>query len=81
MVGSLRAKLFKRLERRRSMVFLTGNPDGEVVGGDDRRPALRVAAACREDKEGECGLRGDGGLWCDCDMLPSVFVGEIRRGR
>jgi hypothetical protein len=77
MVGSLRAKLVSRLERRRSMLFLTGVP-GPDATVDDLRPALRVAAAWREDKEGGCGLRGDGGPWRDCDMLSSVLVGEMR---
>lgn len=81
MVGSLRAKLFSRLERRRSSVFLTGEVDPDAAVDVDRKPALRVAAAWREDKEGECGLRGDGGPWCDCDVLPSMFVGEMRCGR
>ena len=77
MVGSLSAKLVSRLERRRSMLFLTGVP-GPDAAVEDRRPAFRVAAAWREDKEGECGLRGDGGPWRDCDMLSSVLVGEMR---
>jgi hypothetical protein len=81
MVGSLRAKLVSRLERRRSMLFLTGVPEPDAAV-EERRPALRVAAAWREDKEGECGLRGDGGppWWCGCgcDMFPFVFVGEMR---
>ena len=51
MVGSLRAKLVSRLERRRSMLFLTGVP-GPDAAVEDRRPAFRVAAAWREDKEG-----------------------------
>jgi hypothetical protein len=77
MVGSLSAKLVSRLERRRSMLFLTGVP-GPDAAVEDRRPAFRVAAAWREDKEGECGLRGDGGPWWDCAMFPSVFVGDMR---
>ena len=77
MVGSLSAKLVSRLERRRSMLFLTGVP-GPDAAVEDRRPAFRVAAAWREDKEGECGRRGDGGPWWDCAMFPSVIVGEMR---
>lgn len=74
-VGSLSEKLFKRLERRRSIdgLFLTGEAEAEV---GERRPALIVAAAWREDKEGERGDGGPGG-----DTMPSVFAREMRRGR
>jgi hypothetical protein len=73
MVGSLRAKLFMRLERLRSMLFLTG----EAESGERCRLALIMAAACREDKEGE---RGDGGP--DCCVTRGSFVParDIRRG-
>ena len=62
-------------------MFFTGDADPDAAVDEDLKPAFRVAAAWREDKEGECGLRGDGGPWCDCDMLPSMCVGELRCGR
>jgi hypothetical protein len=63
------------------MPFLTGVP-GPDAAVEDRRPALRVAAAWREDKEGECGLRGDGGPpWWGCAMFTLSFVGEMRCSR
>lgn len=71
MVGSFNAKLFMRLERLRSMLFLTG----EAESGDRCKPALIVAAACREDKEGERGEGGPG-----CVTMESVPAKEIRRG-
>lgn len=47
---------------------------GEALLGVRWRPALMVAAACREDKGGE---RGEGGL----GRKTSPLVREIRRGR
>jgi hypothetical protein len=72
-VGSFNVKLFMRLERLRSMLFLTG----EAESGERCKLALIMAAACREDKEGE---RGDGGP--DCCVRRGSFVParEIRRG-
>jgi hypothetical protein len=55
------------------MLFLTG----EAESGERCKLALIMAAACREDKEGE---RGDGGP--DCCVTRGSFVParEIRRG-
>lgn len=70
--GSLSAKLFIRLERRRSRPGLRA---GEAeVGARWCRPALIVAAACRLERVGE---RGDGGL----GRVVSVAASEMRRGR
>jgi len=63
--------LFMRLERLRSMVPLTGEADS---GAPRCRPALIVAAACREDKEGERGEGGPGGV-----TMASVPAREMRR--
>lgn len=71
MAGSFKAKLFMRLDRLRSVVFLTG----EAESGARCKPALIVAAACREDKEGERGEGGPG-----CVTIASVPAREIRRG-
>ena len=68
--GSLRKKLFIRLERLRSMVPLSGEADS----GARWRPALIVAAACREDIEGERGEGGPG-----CVTMASVPAREMRR--
>ena len=59
-----------RLERLRSMVPLTGEADS----GARCRPALIVAAACREDKEGERGEGGPG-----CVTMASVPARVMRR--
>ena len=68
--GSFKAKLFMRLERLRSMLCLTGDPDS----GERCSPALIVAAAAREDKEGERGEGGPG-----CVTMPSVPASDMRR--
>lgn len=53
--GSLSERLFIKLDRLRSRpLFLAG----EAELGDRWRPALIVAAACRDDSEGERGLGG-----------------------
>jgi hypothetical protein len=67
MAGSFRVRLFRRDDRRRSM-------PGETCEGERCRPALMVAAAWREDNEGE---RGEGGL----GRAASAGVMEILRGR
>ena len=59
-----------RLERLRPMLPLTGEADS----GARCRPALIVAAACREDKAGE---RGEGGPVCV--TIASVPARDIRR--
>ena len=59
-----------RLERLRSMVPLTGEADS----GARCKPALIVAAACSEDKEGERGEGGPGGV-----TMASVPAREMRR--
>jgi len=59
-----------RLERLRSMVPLTGEADS----GARCKPALIVAAACSEDKEGERGEGGPGGV-----TMASVPAKEMRR--
>jgi hypothetical protein len=59
-----------RLERLRSMVPLTGEADS----GARCSPALIVAAACREDKEGERGEGGPGGV-----TMASAPAKEMRR--
>lgn len=71
--GSLSAKLFMRLERLRSMLPLTGEADwGERWSR--WRPALIVAAACREDKDGERGEGGPG-----CVAMESAPARDMRR--
>ena len=62
--------MFIRLERLRSMVPLTGEADS----GARCKPALIVAAACSEDKEGERGEGGPGGV-----TMASVPAREMRR--
>ena len=62
--------MFMRLERLRSMVPLTGEADS----GERCKPALIVAAACSEDKEGERGEGGPGGV-----TMASVPAKEMRR--
>lgn len=52
--GSLREMLFIRLDLRRSRLL----PTGEGDPGERCKPALIVAAAWSDDKEGD---RGDGG--------------------
>lgn len=66
MVGSLCEMVFSRDDRRLSKL-------GDAPLGDRWRPALIVAAAAREDNEGE---RGDGGL-----ARESLALIDMRLGR
>lgn len=70
--GSLILRLFMREDRRRSSPWLVLAGDAPL--GERCRPALIVAAAWREDRDGDLG---EGGLW----RKVSALVMEILRGR
>ncbi len=71
-VGSLRVRLFMRLDRLRSRPWLLRAGDAPL--GERCRPALIVAAACSEDKDGDLG---EGGLLANTFAL----VTDILLGR